>query len=751
MFCLAFVKLPAQAISESKRNICLINHERIECSPYPFSKTSNVVFNELDGNLANGPEAVFLSTSAQKLFIAQNANTFTTPSFPSTNSFQMIHYNPLNTKGNVITGHFNGDAKPDYAYINSYGNVYSFLNTTTTSAGPYTFQKDSFFNTLGPVGPLLLESKLIPINLNNLLYQDFVSVGVTGTGFKEFKFAPYQSTSTGGFLPATSTVLIVGAPPSSVAVSDNFDAVAADIGGDARDELFFVSEYSQDSLYVFLSLSGNLDYKVQPIKTTTLTGVTFKKINVADVNGDGKKEIAVLARTPDGQYWIYIHTPNLVANVFSVSPFPDALIPLGNEEASDFKFVDLDKDGLKDVVVNKISSGQIKIYMQTKAIGINYDVLLPRIFNINNHAGTHLAIADVDLNQREDIISYSAINNNATIAILKNLTYRDTLVSAPSKTFICPGETIKLVNQLIGFAGSYTSNIVSSASLTTGPNPSHTLALTGAYNNSVTSIYGFSNTPYSCTVASNPIQVTQRNLPNLVVTAPPKLCYENDGEIIVSGANTYTWLSGGSSNNDTLLITSPTSSVLYSVAGTSLGCTKILSGTVQVNPKITATIIPDKNLLCKKQTASLTAMGGVGFYWEPSQETIQSIVVTQTSTAAQGYTAIVYDADGCSAKADFQTQFNDKCNEVTVTTGITPNNDGKNDYLYIENIENFPNNKVSVFNRWGVQLYGPLFYDNSNKAWPQKSFDLLPGTYYVVVDLGNGDEIKKEWIEILSN
>ena len=38
-------------------------------------------------------------------------------------------------------------------------------------------------------------------------------------------------------------------------------------------------------------------------------------------------------------------------------------------------------------------------------------------------------------------------------------------------------------------------------------------------------------------------------------------------------------------------------------------------------------------------------------------------------------------------------------------TGITPNGDGRNDKWVIENIEQFPNNHVLIFNRWGQEIF----------------------------------------------
>ncbi len=92
------------------------------------------------------------------------------------------------------------------------------------------------------------------------------------------------------------------------------------------------------------------------------------------------------------------------------------------------------------------------------------------------------------------------------------------------------------------------------------------------------------------------------------------------------------------------------------------------------------------------------------------------------------------------------------CN-VKVFTGITLNNDGVNDVFTIDNIEQFPNNHVLIFNRWGKQLADIKSYDNINKFWPEKAdADKLPSsTYFYIVDLGDGSKPFKGWVELMKN
>ena len=90
----------------------------------------------------------------------------------------------------------------------------------------------------------------------------------------------------------------------------------------------------------------------------------------------------------------------------------------------------------------------------------------------------------------------------------------------------------------------------------------------------------------------------------------------------------------------------------------------------------------------------------------------------------------------------------------TVFNKFTPNNDGLNDVFFIECIENYPNNNVKVFNRWGNQVFEMDNYDNSwdgtssGRATINAPEKLPVGTYYYLIDFGDGSEPKTGWLYI---
>lgn len=125
----------------------------------------------------------------------------------------------------------------------------------------------------------------------------------------------------------------------------------------------------------------------------------------------------------------------------------------------------------------------------------------------------------------------------------------------------------------------------------------------------------------------------------------------------------------------------------------------------------------------------------------PGNYSVQAII--NNSTSSTSFTTPVYPIT-ISDK-------NGPC-RVKIYNAVTPNNDGNNDVWTIDNISEFPDNHVSIYNRWGGLVYETKGYNNLNKAWPQKedTNKLIPSTYFYVLSLGNGT-VLKGWIELIIN
>ncbi|WP_350287663.1 gliding motility-associated C-terminal domain-containing protein [uncultured Croceitalea sp.] len=81
--------------------------------------------------------------------------------------------------------------------------------------------------------------------------------------------------------------------------------------------------------------------------------------------------------------------------------------------------------------------------------------------------------------------------------------------------------------------------------------------------------------------------------------------------------------------------------------------------------------------------------------------------------------------------------------DIEVFNVLTPNGDGIHDELRIANIEDYPNNTVKIYNRWGVQVFMTKSYNSSGNVFRgtsegrvtvDKDNKLPVGTYFYIID-----------------
>ncbi|SNR71713.1 gliding motility-associated C-terminal domain-containing protein [Maribacter sedimenticola] len=90
--------------------------------------------------------------------------------------------------------------------------------------------------------------------------------------------------------------------------------------------------------------------------------------------------------------------------------------------------------------------------------------------------------------------------------------------------------------------------------------------------------------------------------------------------------------------------------------------------------------------------------------------------------------------------------FLEKLDNITLDNYfMTPNGDGKNDFLVIDGIENSPNNSLQIYNRYGRLVYSRNNYNNEFDGLSNvngviaKNSGLASGIYYYIVSLNDID------------
>ncbi|RXG16496.1 Ig-like domain-containing protein [Leeuwenhoekiella aestuarii] len=135
--------------------------------------------------------------------------------------------------------------------------------------------------------------------------------------------------------------------------------------------------------------------------------------------------------------------------------------------------------------------------------------------------------------------------------------------------------------------------------------------------------------------------------------------------------------------------------------------------------------------------------------------TILTITATVLETGNYRNVATILNSNPVDSNPDnnsSEVEIDPDC--LMVFNEFSPNGDGMNDLFTIRCIENYPNNRLNIFNRVGQLVYTANGYNNSwngvsNVASSiNKSVGLPVGTYYYALELGDGERTLTGWIYI---
>jgi len=146
------------------------------------------------------------------------------------------------------------------------------------------------------------------------------------------------------------------------------------------------------------------------------------------------------------------------------------------------------------------------------------------------------------------------------------------------------------------------------------------------------------------------------------------------------------------------------------------------------------------------------------YQWDPallvSNDTAR---LPQTIALANDTLFIVTVTDrvsGCSASDSVRVHVSGEVPRdcIVLYNFITPNGDGINDTWVIDCIENYPDNAVQIFDRWGDRIISFEGYNNTTRVWSGTNAKgaLLPdGTYYYVLTIKN-EKTRTGWVFLRS-
>lgn len=97
--------------------------------------------------------------------------------------------------------------------------------------------------------------------------------------------------------------------------------------------------------------------------------------------------------------------------------------------------------------------------------------------------------------------------------------------------------------------------------------------------------------------------------------------------------------------------------------------------------------------------------------------------------------------NGCDSIITLNLRVKKKAAEIVPRAHMTPNGDGIDDVWIIENIDQFPEATIRIYNRWGKLLFETKGYDNENNAWNGTYLDADCPTsdYWYIIDIESID------------
>jgi gliding motility-associated-like protein len=116
-----------------------------------------------------------------------------------------------------------------------------------------------------------------------------------------------------------------------------------------------------------------------------------------------------------------------------------------------------------------------------------------------------------------------------------------------------------------------------------------------------------------------------------------------------------------------------------------------------------------------------------------------------TGLNAGVYSLTVVDAQGCIVSDTIELT---QPYELELPTIFTPNRDGENDVFDIHGIEAYPDNELTVVNRWGNVVYTEENYHNTWTGTHTNGEELPDGVYFVILKINGGEIEKNTYVHI---
>lgn len=244
------------------------------------------------------------------------------------------------------------------------------------------------------------------------------------------------------------------------------------------------------------------------------------------------------------------------------------------------------------------------------------------------------------------------------------------------------------------------------------------------------------------------------------------VCYANNSSTInLTGqvGNIINWISSTdnesswttiSNTTPNHLTTNLTQTTLFKTIVRSANCTTDTTAPFAINVLPQNTVNAGSNIsILEGESTTLTGSGNGSVLWLPINSNLSSYSILNpiaTPNSNTNYILTLTDVNSCTVSDTVFVTVISKEFKGIISNVISPNGDGINDSWYIENINYYPNNEVSIYNIYGQVIYTKKGYQNDWEG-TYNGNTLPDGTYFYIIQIDHKTPVYKGTIDILKN